>query len=336
MIKQPLISIIITNFNAKRWLDKCIESIRTQKFTDYEIVFVNDGSTDGSYEYAQKKFPECVFVNSITNVGFARANNLGAMSARGEYLFILNADTYLEKDTLLKLARELKKHPRYKIAQLDIRRYDKANMKGEACTFQIDRFGYPIWSGREENPFYADAAAMIIKKDLFYKIGGFDDRFYIYLEDLDLAWRARLLGNTVYYLPKIYVYHFAGGTSVSTQVKEGTYATSLRRRYDAQKNNLRTLIKNVELPNLLWQLPGSVILASGEGFLYLLKGNIAGFLALHNAIFWNILNVVDSLRERTKVQKMRRIGDKQIFKYADRRISKFSSLIAYGIPKMNQ
>ena len=96
MTKAPLISIIITNFNAKRWLDKCIGSIRDQKFKDYEIVFVNDGSTDGSFEYAQKKFPDCVFVNSITNAGFARANNLGAMSARGEYLFILNADTYLE------------------------------------------------------------------------------------------------------------------------------------------------------------------------------------------------------------------------------------------------
>ncbi|MGB4965675.1 MAG: glycosyltransferase family 2 protein [Microgenomates group bacterium] len=336
MTKAPLISIIITNFNAKRWLDKCIGSIRDQKFKDYEIVFVNDGSTDGSFEYAQKKFPECVFVNSIANAGFARANNLGAMSAQGEYLFILNADTYLEKDTLSKLAATLKKHPRYKIAQLDIRRYDKANMDGEACTFQIDRFGYPIWSGKDENPFYADAAAMIIKKGLFFKIGGFDDRFYIYLEDLDLAWRARLLGNTVYYLQGIHVYHFAGGTSVSTQVKEGTYATSLRRRYDAQKNNLRTLIKNVELSNLVWQLPGSTLLASGEGFLYLLKGNVAGFLALHNAILWNILNVVDSLRERAKVQKMRTIGDFEIFKNADRRISKLSSLISYGIPKMNQ
>lgn len=336
MKKQPLISIIITNFNAKQWLDKCIGSIREQKFTDYEIIFVNDGSTDGSFEYAQKKFPDCVFVNSITNAGFARANNLGAMSARGEYLFILNADTYLEKNTLTQLARVLKKNPRYKIAQLDIRRYDKTNLKGEACTFQIDRFGYPIWSGKDENPFYADAAAMIIKKELFFKIGGFDDRFYIYLEDLDLAWRARLLGNTVYFLPKIYVYHYAGGTSVSTQVKEGTYATSVRRRYDAQKNNLRTLIKNTELKNLIWQLPGSVLLASGEGFLYLLKGNIAGFLALHNAIVWNILNLVDSLRERAKVQKMRKVSDQEIYKRADRRISKFASLIAYGIPKMNQ
>src|SRR3989344_5565417 len=250
MSKPPLISIIITDFNAKRWLDKCISSIKTQKFIDYEIVFVNDGSTDGSFEYVKKKFPDCIFVNNITNVGFASANNAGATVARGEFLFFLNADTYLEIDTLQKLEQSLKKNPKIHYAQLDIRRYDKANMDGEACTFQIDRFGYPIWSGREENPFYADAAAMIIKKDLFFKIGGFDERFYIYLEDLDLAWRARLVGEEVYYLPKIYVYHFAGGTSVSTQIKEGTYATTIRRRYDALKQretvqDLRTVHDSV-------------------------------------------------------------------------------------------
>ncbi|OGK19465.1 hypothetical protein A2799_04865 [Candidatus Roizmanbacteria bacterium RIFCSPHIGHO2_01_FULL_39_24] len=334
MSKPPLISIIITDFNAKRWLDKCISSIKTQKFIDYEIVFVNDGSTDGSFEYVKKKFPDCIFVNNITNVGFASANNAGATVARGEFLFFLNADTYLEIDTLQKLEQSLKKNPKIHYAQLDIRRYDKANMDGEACTFQIDRFGYPIWSGREENPFYADAAAMIIKKDLFFKIGGFDERFYIYLEDLDLAWRARLVGEEVYYLPKIYVYHFAGGTSVSTQIKEGTYATTIRRRYDAQKNNLRTLLKNLEPINLIWALPGSIALASGEGFLYLLRGNIWGFVAMHKAILWNIVSIHDTLKQRETVQDLRTVHDSVIYLHVDKRISKIASFFTHGIPSM--
>lgn len=334
MSKTPFLSIIITDFNAKRWIDKCISSIEIQKFTDYEIVFVNDGSTDGSLEYAQKKFPQCIFVNNITNVGFAQANNAGATVARGEFLFFLNSDTYLEEDTLIKLSKALKKNPKIHYAQLDIRRYDKANMDGEDCTFQIDRFGYPIWSGKPENPFYADAAAMIIKKDLFFKIHGFDERFYIYLEDLDLAWRARLLGEMVYYLPKIYVFHFAGGTSVSTQVKEGTYATSMRRRYDAQKNNLRTLIKNLELKNLFWALSGSMVLASMEGFLYLFQGNVRGFVALHKAILWNILSINDTLKQRRIVQAARKVDDKTIYLHSDRRISKVASFFIHGIPAM--
>src|SRR3990167_8469064 len=118
MSKPPLISIIITDFNAKRWLDKCISSIKTQKFIDYEIVFVNDGSTDGSFEYVKKKFPDCIFVNNITNVGFASANNAGATVARGEFLFFLNADTYLEIDTLQKLEHSLKKIQKFTMHSL--------------------------------------------------------------------------------------------------------------------------------------------------------------------------------------------------------------------------
>ncbi len=334
MKRAPLLSIIITDYNAKRWLDKCILSIKAQKFRNYEIVFVNDGSTDGSFEYVQKKYPECVFINNIKNIGFALSNNAGATAATGEYLFILNADTHLEKNTLEKIAAYVRKHPDRHLLQLDIRRYDKSNLKGEACTFDMDFLGYPIWSGREDSIFYADAAAMVIKKDLFFKLHGFDDAFYIYLEDMDIAWRARMLGHNVYLLAKAYVYHFAGGTSVSTQLKEGKYTTSLRRRYDAQKNNLRAILKNYELKNVLWILPFSVFLAVAEGWLYLIRFNMHGFLALHKAILWNIVNIHGTLKERAYMQTIRTVPDSEILAVCSRKVSKVQSFFTHGVPAM--
>lgn len=331
-MRVPLISIIITNFNAYQWLDRCLGSIKQQKFSSYEVIFVDDGSTDGSYEYVQKKFSWCVCIKNTMNVGFAMSNNIGARAARGTYLFFLNADTYLEKDTLVKLAKAMYNNPAYTLAQLDIRKYDKSNMNGQACTFTIDRFGYPIWSGREDTIFYADAAAMVIKSAVFKELGGFDERFYIYLEDLDLSWRARICGYSVHFIPKVYAYHYAGGTSVSTHAKGKTYTTTVRRRFDAQKNNLCTILKNVELKNLIWMVPGSVLLASAEGFLYLLKGNVGGFFALHNAIMWNILNIAHTRNKRSAIQKRRTVADKEIFKHIDARISKLASFFSYGIP----
>lgn len=335
MQPKPYFSIIITCKNALQWLEKCITSIQKQTYKQYEILFVDDGSTDTSLDFVKKNYPDIVIVENLANVGFARANNAGATVSKGTHLLILNADTYMDTGTLEIAAAYIAKHPSHSYMQLDIRKYDKSNMDGEACIFGMDRFGYPIWKGSGE-PFYADAAAMIIQRDLFFKLGGFDESYFIYLEDLDLAWRARLLGKQIHYIPQSYVYHFAGGTSVSTQNKKGSYVTTVRRRYDAQKNNLRSILKNFELSNVVWILPTSCAMASVEGFLYLLKGNISGFIALHKSILWNITHLTDTLAERKKMQSTRTISDKQLFEKIDKRISKLHSLLLFGVPSMKK
>lgn len=331
MRNTPLISIVITCHNAYKFLDKCFSSLRTQTFKDFEVVFVDNDSPDQSLEFIKRKYPETVIVESLKDLGFAGANNLGATVTKGKYLFLLNADTYLDPDTMLKLSKYLKRHPDCHIGQMDIRNYTKTNLKDPPFTFNIDRFGYPIAPG---NIFYADGAGIIITRELFFKLRGFDERFYMYLEDLDLSWRARLIGEDVHILEGIYVFHYAGGTSVSTQLKQGNYTTSYRRRYDAQKNNLRSLIKNYALSTLIWTLPTSILLASAEGWLYLLKGNLRGFYLLHKAIWWNLVNIKDTLSARREIQGMRKISDKVILDYADKRISKFHSLLLHGVPRV--
>jgi hypothetical protein len=143
------------------------------------------------------------------------------------------------------------------------------------------------------------------------------------------------MGEKVYYLENIPMYHFGGGTSVTTQAKKNSYTTTAGRRYHAQKNNLRALIKNYSLSYLVWTLPISILLALGEAYLYLLRGNVSGFIAIHKALYWNCTHIGNTLAARKKIQSSRKVDDDEIFKNVVKLISKFESFKFHGVPLMN-
>ncbi len=331
---SPLISVIITNKNALRWLRKCLTSLKQQSYKNFEVIFVDNNSTDKSLQLVESKFRWVKTVKNERDEGYAKANNIGALKAKGSYLLLMNTDSYLEKNTLQKLSSLLIKHPEYRLMQLDEKEYDKSPLPDRYLIFSMDCFGYPIGTNGRGPIFYADGAGLVISAKLFKKLNGYDEKFYMYLEDMDLSWRARMSGEDVFFLKDVFVYHATGGTSIPTHTNTTLYTTTLNRRYHAQKNNLRALIKNYSVINILWSLPVSILLASLEGSLYLLRGNILGFAALHNAIWWNITNLPDTLLERKRVQKMRKVSDRFILVKTVKTISKFQSLIHFGIPQM--
>ncbi len=329
---KPFMSIIITNKNACRWLDKSLSSLNKQTFKDFEIVFIDNCSTDNSLRLVSEKYPWVRIIKSKKDLGFSGGNNLGASKAIGKYLLLLNTDTYLNTNSLLILVNNIKKNGPYNIYQMDLRFYDQSNINGKALKLGIDRFGYPIGDGKF---FYAEGSALAINRQLFKDLGCFDEKYFMYLEDVDLCWRARLMGVKIIFVPKAYVFHYGGGTSQTSTPQKGIkYITTMNRRYHAQKNNIRSLIKNYSFLNLLWSLPISILLASGEGWIYLVKGNLTGFTTLHKAILWNIINIKSTLILRHDIQKKRVISDTEILKLCDKRVSKLQSLQLYGVPKM--
>lgn len=330
----PFFSVIITNKNAYKWLDKCLSSLNQQKFKNFEVIFVDNKSTDDSIEFVKRKFGWVKIVKNNKDLGYACANNLGAKIAKGIYLFLMNTDSYLKKDMFQKLSSILLNHPEYHLMQLDEKQYDKKCLPDRYLIFNMDLFGYPIGTNGKGPIFYADGAGLVITKKLFSRLRGFDEKFYMYLEDVDLSWRARLLGEKIYFIKNIHVYHYTGGTSISTHTTNRTYITTACRRYHAQKNNLRCLLKNYSFINVLWSFPVSVLLSSIEGFLYLIKGNLVGFIILHKAILWNIVYLVDTLKERKLTQRTRVISDDQILAITAKTISKFHTLQFHGIPSM--
>jgi len=331
MKSNPLISIIIANYNTIKWLEKCISSIQEQNYTNYEIIVVDDVSTDKSVEYLQKNFQNIIIIKNLKNIGYGGANNRGASVAKGEYLLILNVDTYLNKDTLRKLSDVIHKNPEYDLMQMDVKNYDKTEPKTKYRYTGMDIFGYPLGSNTF---FYADGCALVIKKSLYNKLHGFDESYFMYLEDIDLSWRARLLGSIVIFLKGINVYHYGGSTSVSTHSRGHEHATTFNRRFQTQKNNLRSLIKNYSLLTVLFTVPISCMLAFGEAWLFLLTGNFKGFVVLHKAVWWNVVHLPDTLQERMRIQKTRLLPDAEILKLCEKRLSKLDSFLAHGVPSL--
>ncbi len=334
MNKRPFISVIISNKNALKWLNKCLLSLKKQTYKNFEVIFVDNTSSDKSVEFVQKKFPWVRLVVNKKDLGYAGANNVGAQHAKGTYLFLMNTDAYLEPWVLQKLTETITKNPKYHLLQINVKKYDKSNIPDKYLIFSMDYFGYPIGTNGKGEIFYSDGSAMVVVRELFLKLGGFDNKYYMYLEDMDFSWRARLVGEQVYFLKDIFLYHNTGGTSLPSVIINHSFTTTYNRRFNAQKNSIRTIIKNYSLINLLWSLPISLLLALGEGILYLVRGNTKGFITLHKAILWNLLNLSNTLKERNKIQRIRKVPDSEIFKYMIMTISKYHSYRSHGIPHL--
>lgn len=230
------ISVIIVNYNVKELLEQCIKSIlsASQKL-NVEIIVVDNNSFDGSIEHLKTKFPnqpKLKLIESPVNLGFAKANNLGVKEAAGEYLLILNPDTILQEDTLEKTLQFYKTTPGIGAmtcklilpnGKLDLacrRSFPTPSVAvyrilGLSRIFPKNRmFGkYNLTYLNENETYEVDAivgAFMLIKKDIYEKVKGFDEDYFMYGEDLDLCFRIKKEGYGIYYYPDTSIIHYKG------------------------------------------------------------------------------------------------------------------------------
>ncbi len=324
-----MVSIVIVNHNGKKWLKDCLDSITRQSYRSFEIVVVDNASTDDSVGYIRKYYPDVKIVISKTNIGFGRANNLCVRSTRGDIIFFLNNDTVLERDLLEKLLRNREKN-KFNITGPKIIDYGGKEIHGR-YKMTIDPTGY---LGSGEKTFFIDGCALMIGKKDFLYLGGFDEKYFMYCEDVDLCWRAHLYNMKIEVCEDAIVKHFGGGTGGYTQFdKNVRRVIPLVRRYEVEKNNLRNLLKNYGFINLLWVIPLFLLQSLGECLVYLITGNLEAGKAVLKAHLWNLVNFGDTLNERKIVQKKRIIGDRQIISMMSFGLNKFSALRTIGIPK---
>ncbi|MBP9699704.1 glycosyltransferase family 2 protein [Candidatus Woesebacteria bacterium] len=227
-------SIIIVNFNGKSLLGACLKSLQTQSTSHtFEIIVVDNASTDGSVDYLFAQFPDVIVVQENQNSGFGRANNLGASRATGEYLIFLNADTEVEPTWLFEMLTVAQSNP--KIAAVSPRVYlyaTKGNQKKVQNAgilvfkqgFATDRgvfyrngvSDYELDSKFYDQPTTLPACcgvSLLVKTDAFTSIGGFDHDYFMYYEDVDLSLRLRQRGYLCEYAPKAIVWHHHGASS---------------------------------------------------------------------------------------------------------------------------
>lgn len=327
-MSEPLVSVIVLNWNGKVWLKNCFTSLGKQTFKNFETILVDNASQDSSVEYTKENFPWVKLLQNKRNLGYTGANNVAARAARGKYLFFLNNDTKLAENCLKKLVRRCETDDGIGVCACRQLSYngEKELNTGLAC----DILGYPNIGSL----FYADGASLFIRRELFIRLGGFDPKHFIFREDLDFCWRVWLSGHKVAAAPEAVVYHESGGSFVGGAQKERSYTTTIGRRYLGERNDIRNLIKNYSLKTLFWIIPLYLLINLGEIIMFLLLGKFKVVFGVYlRAYSYNIVNFPDTWRLHRKVQGMRKVGDKFILGKMQKQVNKFIGLRRIGIPK---
>jgi len=315
-MKNPFISIIIVNFNGKKWLEKCLTSIYSQSYINFEVIFVDNGSNDGSIEFVKNNFPKTLIIENKTNLGFAEGNNTGCKKAKGEYILLINNDTYAEKNFIKNFIEAFNKIPNLACAQSKIvlmGNPEKLDMVGAYWTDLA--FLYYYGYGKNANsskynkpmPFFSNkGASMLIKKEVIDKIGLFDEDFINYYEETDFCHRAWIAGYECWYWPKAILFHATGGTS---KMFDNSYI-----QYHNFKNKLDSFLKNFEFKSLVTIIPIYLIINFFLSMFWLFQGKYKHFLALYKAIYWDIKNTKKIFMKRKAIQAFRKKSDYEISK----------------------
>lgn len=257
--EKPWVSIIIVNYNAARFLQKAINKVAAQTDIGFELILLDNASTDGSLENLETgHIPNFKLIRLDENVGFAAGNNIAAAKARGQWIALLNPDTEAEADWLAEFKEATQTYPAcVMFAGATINTSNPEIMDGAGDCYHL--LGIP-WRGGYARPieelpgvgdcFSACGASALIEKKAFLDVGGFDESFFCYCEDVDLGFRLRLEGHRCIFWPRAKIFHFGSGTtSVASpfSVRHGT------------RNRLWTFVKNMPPLALFILFPMHVI-----------------------------------------------------------------------------
>lgn len=247
----PQVSVIIPNWNGLRLLRPCLDSLRRQTYRDFEIIVVDNASSDGSAQALAEEYPEVRVLALQRNLGYAGGCNAGIRAARGAILVMLNNDTEADSGWLHALVEGLARHPEAGSASSRLMIYSRPEILNAAGDL-YRRNGLPdsrgVWQpygppyDQEAYVFGASGGAAAYRREMLDRIGLFEERFFMWCEDVDLAWRAQRAGYRCIYLPNAVVYHHlsatGGGALASYYVGRNTlwvlarhYPGSLLRRY---------------------------------------------------------------------------------------------------------
>jgi GT2 family glycosyltransferase len=323
-MRNGLISVIIVNWNGEKNLQYCLSSLARIDYSPYEIILVDNGSTDDSVEFVRKNYPKAIIIKNKTNLGFAEGNNKGIKKAGGEYILFLNNDTKVEPNFLNSLVSELENDSMAAVVQSKILLMNNPKLLDSIGSFLtwsgfLTHFGYRQKDRKNLNNkreiFSAMGACMLFKKEVLNKIGLFDKDFFAYFEETDLCWRAWLAGYKILYIPKSVIYHQKGATALRLA---NSFVI-----YHSFKNRICSLIKNLEAKNLVWILSIHLVFCNLVILKYLLiKSEPQKSLAILRAFGWNISNFQNTLKKRNIVQnKTRKVPDKILLPQISRKVS---------------
>lgn len=249
------VSVVIPNFNGIAFLDSVLASLEGQTLNNFEVILVDNGSTDGSCSFVTANYPWVHLIELSENFGFCGAVNAGIRAAKAPYVLLLNNDTEVKEDFVEEMLAAIRRHKNVFSCGARMVQYHDRDKLDDVGNYYC-ALGWSFARGRgkdihayetEDRIFSACAGAAIYRKKILEKIGYFDEEHFAYLEDTDIGYRARIYGYENWYAPKAIVYHVGSGTS-------GSRYNQFKTRYSS-RNNIYLIYKNMPLLQIILNLP---------------------------------------------------------------------------------
>jgi len=305
----PRVSVLIVNYNSGEYLARCLKHLRQQTLTDWEAIVLDNGSADDSLARAECRDPRIRIVRLGANLGFAAANNRGIALVRGRWVATLNPDAFPAPDWLDKLLDAAERYPLFRFfgsTQISAERPDRLDGAGDCYHFLgipwRGGYGQPVSTLPPEGEVFSPcAAAALYSTELLREAGGFDESFFCYCEDVDLAFRLRLRGERCLQVKGAVVYH--QGSAICG-------VNSPFSLYHGSRNRLWIFLKNMPAPLLPILLPLHLL---ATAYLLLLVANTPRLRPSWEGWLAGFRGMGNILREREKIQAARRISSWQCF-----------------------
>ncbi len=269
---MPKVTVIIPNYNGEAYIADCLRSLSEQTFRDFEILIIDNASKDESPAFIREHYPEITLVELDQNYGFSRAVNEGIKRTRSEFLILLNNDTVCDPHFVEALYEEIVgREKTFSVAAKMLQMYHPEKIDGAGDLYCA--FGWAFARGKDRSAkrydhagrvFSACAGAAIYRRALFEEIGYFDEFHFTYLEDVDVGYRARIMGYENRYTPKAVVYHAGSGAT-------GSRYNSFKVRI-AARNSWYVIYKNMPALQILINLPFFLIGFGIKALFFICKG----------------------------------------------------------------
>lgn len=317
-LKLPLVSIVIINYNGLEHLNVCLSSIFKTNYPRYEVIFVDNGSTDRSVEFVETNF-DVQIIKTDYNVGVSQGFNLGIAAANGKYIATLNNDLEVDPNWLKPLILFLESHPdvaavdsKY-LNYYDRRRFDISSAAGRFLDFvanPLTRGAYQLDNSQYDDVSSVFYSCTLYRRDAIVAAGCFDEDFFYGYEDADLGWRLNLIGYRVMYVPESVIYH-KGEERLNQLLRPSLMTTTSKPKiyFFNKRNKLIVLIKNYSLSMIIQLLP--LILFEHVGYVIywsIMRNKQNSFESLY-ATLWSIIHFRKLWIKHLYVQRMRKIKD---------------------------
>ena len=307
-IRKKTISLIVLNYNGLQHLDDYFTSVFSQTLLPNEVIMFDNLSQDGSREFVRKKFPSVkIITEDEFNTGTALAINTAFTHTHDGYIILQSNDIILDKNCIQSLFESLIADQSVGIVTSITIRYPNMKLRRfivDQAGGNIDMFGF----GMQNYPqipfkdipetgevFFAYGDSLMVRREAFEKVNGFDTRMFMLNDDLDFSWRVRQLGYKIMYTKNSFVYH-KGSATIGALYKRPQI------RYWSERNSIRCYLKNTSFGHFLITFPFYIVLLFGEMSYFLYRGKFALFFSDVKAILWNLVYLPETMSLKIKNQ----------------------------------